>query len=57
VVEKMANFTVQEAKKQLSELIERALSGEEIVITQSGMPVARLLPIFDKSLPARSRHW
>jgi prevent-host-death family protein len=32
----MANFDVQQAKEQLSKLIERALNGEEVVITQAG---------------------
>ena len=33
-----------EAKNKLSELLELALKGEEIVITRRGQPVARLLP-------------
>jgi prevent-host-death family protein len=49
----MAYFDVQEAKKQLSELIERALHGEEIVITKAGKPVAQLLPIFEKQVAPR----
>lgn len=44
----MANFNVQQARKHLSKLIERASNGEEIVITQAGKPIARLLPIFEK---------
>lgn len=34
-----------EAKTHLSELIERAAKGEEIVITRHGTPVAKLVPI------------
>ena len=33
-----------EAKQKLSELVERASQGEEIVITRHGRPVARLVP-------------
>ncbi len=33
-----------EAKNKLSELLERAEKGEEIVITRRGKPVARLVP-------------
>ena len=34
--------TITEAKSQLSALIERALSGEEIIIKKAGKPVAVL---------------
>lgn len=36
---------MHEAKTTLSKLVERAASGEEIVITRRGRPVARLEPI------------
>jgi prevent-host-death family protein len=36
---------VFEAKTRLSELLERAERGEEIVITRRGQPIARLAPI------------
>ena len=36
---------VFEAKTRLSELLERAERGEEIVITRRGQPVARLAPV------------
>ncbi len=35
---------IQEAKTNLSQLIQRALAGEEIVIAHSGEPVARIVP-------------
>jgi prevent-host-death family protein len=41
----MAQVGMQEAKTTLSRLIEQAQSGEEIVITRHGTPVARLVPI------------
>lgn len=40
----MASFGMHHAKTNLSELVARALSGEEIVITRRGEPVVRLVP-------------
>jgi prevent-host-death family protein len=40
----MAEIGMHEAKTQLSKLVERAESGEEIVITRRGKPAARLVP-------------
>ena len=36
---------IAEAKAKLSELLDRALAGEEIVIARAGRPVARLAPV------------
>jgi prevent-host-death family protein len=41
----MSTHTVAEAKNQLSKLIDRALKGEGIVITQRGQPVVELKPV------------
>jgi len=41
----MKNYTMHQAKSQLSKLIQRALRGEEIVITNRHKPVARLTAI------------
>ena len=38
-------FNLYEAKNQLSSLVERAASGEEIVIAKHGHPMARLVPL------------
>jgi prevent-host-death family protein len=38
-------ITVHAAKTQLSRLIERACSGEEIVISRRDVPVVRLVPV------------
>jgi prevent-host-death family protein len=46
------NVGVFEAKTRLSELIERAERGEEIVITRRGRPVARIAPLGRKPEPA-----
>jgi prevent-host-death family protein len=36
---------IHEAKSQLSRLIERAMSGEEVVIAKAGNPLVRLVRI------------
>ncbi len=41
----MNTCTVAEAKAHLSELLARVESGEELVITRRGLPVAHLSPI------------
>lgn len=41
----MKTVNVHEAKTHLSRLLERAHSGEEIVIAKNGKPFARLAPL------------
>lgn len=41
----MTEVGVHEAKSTLSDLIRRVAAGEEVTITRSGEPVARLVPI------------
>ena len=41
----MSTHSVVEAKNQLSELIDRALKGEAVVITRRGEPVIELKPV------------
>jgi prevent-host-death family protein len=41
----MAPLTVAEADNHLSELIDRALSGEQIFITRDGRPVIEVKPV------------
>jgi prevent-host-death family protein len=38
----MASYSVAEAKNRLPSLIDKALGGEEVVITRHGRPVAEL---------------
>jgi prevent-host-death family protein len=40
----MASVGMHEAKTHLSQLVERALAGEEIVLTRRGEPAVRLVP-------------
>lgn len=49
----MTAINIAEAKAKLSELLDRAMSGEEIVIARAGKPLVRLQPVADK--PRRKR--
>lgn len=40
----MESIGIYEAKSKLSQLVERAESGREVVITRRGKPVAKLVP-------------
>jgi len=54
-----SQINVAEAKAKLSELLYRALAGEEIVIARAGKPLARLVPV-NNLAPRRKgawRHW
>ena len=41
----MPQIGMHEAKTTLSQLVERAVSGEDIVIARNGTPVVRLVPV------------
>jgi prevent-host-death family protein len=41
----MGQFNIAEAKARFSELIEKAVLGEEIIIAKDNKPVARILPL------------
>lgn len=41
----MAQFNVAEAKARLSELVQRAAAGEEVVIAKDNTPLLRLVPL------------
>ncbi len=45
------NIGIAQAKAKLSELIERAQKGEEIIIERHGKPIARLTPEQPKKQP------
>jgi prevent-host-death family protein len=47
------SVNVYQAKTHLSQLLDRAAAGEEIVIARAGRPVARLVPLADA--PSRRR--
>lgn len=46
-------FNLYEAKNQLSSLVERAASGEEIVIAKHGKPRVKLVPVLAVKKEAR----
>jgi prevent-host-death family protein len=41
----MPQVGMHEAKTKLSQLVERAEAGEEIIIARNGTPVVRLVPV------------
>jgi prevent-host-death family protein len=41
----MTIYNIHEAKTHFSKLLERVLSGEEVIIAKAGKPVARILPV------------
>jgi prevent-host-death family protein len=41
----MTEVGMHEAKTRLSQLVEQAEAGEDVVITRRGAPVARLVPV------------
>lgn len=48
----MLTVGIHEAKTHLSRLLERVVAGEEVIISKSGSPIARLTPI---NKPAQER--
>jgi prevent-host-death family protein len=48
----VATISVHIARAEFSRLIERAIAGEEIVITRRGKPAVRLMPV-EESRPRR----
>ena len=48
-----------EAKNRLSELLDAAENGEEVMITKHGRPVARLVPVekFDRAKAREAAEW
>ena len=49
----MSTHSVAEAKNRLSELIDRALAGEDVTITRHGRPVVELRPVEAEPGPVR----
>jgi prevent-host-death family protein len=47
----MDTINLYEAKTKLSELVERAAAGEEIIIAKAGRPLARLVPLAKRTTP------
>jgi prevent-host-death family protein len=51
----MQTVNIHAAKTHFSKLVEKAASGEEIIIAKAGLPVARLVPISLDALRPRRR--
>lgn len=49
-------INIAEAKAKLSELLDRALAGEEVVIARAGKPLARLVPV-EARQPRKKGAW
>lgn len=58
----MPQFNVADAKSHLSDLLKRAVRGEEVVIAKDNKPLVRLVPVDRPRLPrepgsARGQVW
>lgn len=51
----MRTITVSQLKMSLSACLRQVKAGEELVITERGRPIARLLPLNSASLPGHLR--
>ncbi len=45
----MLEVTIREAQKRLSELIDKVVNGEIVIITKHGKPIAKMIPYDDSS--------
>ena len=52
----MTAYSVAEAKNTLPKLIDRALAGEEVIITRRGAPVAELRPAQRPPKPSKGTY-
>jgi prevent-host-death family protein len=53
----MERANIHEAKTHLSRLVERAASGEEIIIAKAGKPMAKLVPYREDEGPRQPGYW
>lgn len=53
----MKTIGIFEATNTLSQLVDQAMSGEEIVITRQGKPVARLAPVGAEKAQSTEMDW
>jgi prevent-host-death family protein len=52
----MTAYSVAEAKNTLPKLIDRALAGEEVIITRRGTPVVELRPAQRRTAPSKGTY-
>jgi len=53
----MAAFNLYEAKTGLSQLVERAAKGEEVIIAKAGKPMVKMVPVVEEAKPKEKRDW
>ena len=58
----MATYNIAQAKARFSELVDRAVAGEEVVVARDHKPLVKLVPLHDPSKPlkpgsARGQIW
>lgn len=51
----MSEHSLLEAEGKLSELVDRVLAGEDVVITRDGRPVAELRPVSERAEAPKRR--
>ena len=52
----MTAYSVADAKNRLPSLIDKALAGEQVIITRRGKPVVELRPAARQTAPATGTH-
>ncbi|MFY9823559.1 MAG: type II toxin-antitoxin system Phd/YefM family antitoxin [Thermoanaerobaculia bacterium] len=50
-------YNLYEAKTSLSQLVDRAASGEEIILSKAGKPLAKLVPFRQPPEPRKPGGW
>lgn len=49
----MSNFNIAEAKTRFSELVQKAMLGEEVIISKDNKPVLKLVPLDKPKQPRK----
>jgi prevent-host-death family protein len=52
----VATYNLYDAKNSLSDLVERAVNGEEVVIARRNVPAVRMVPVVEKPTPEFGRY-
>jgi prevent-host-death family protein len=55
MVMRMINVGVREAKINLSKLLKRVMQGQEVIITDRGKPVGKIVPVLQDHLSLAER--
>ena len=53
----MKTINIHEAKTQFSQLVERAQAGEEVIIAEAGVPVAKLIRYSESDAARQPGFW